>query len=172
MVRRECHNFNKHIHQLSHVVLVIISLFYSEDNKLSWTSSSFHFFSTLKRNNLCLPIFLGSGSGAVGRAVASNTRTPQFESLHCLIIYLLTWQLHDLEKTKFKKKGSGSARLKININLCLSSNLFFWETFSFLWFTTPVMSPLRSLLGTLQSLMYKYHASSNLQGRRQRHWLA
>ena len=49
---------------------------------------------------------LGSGCGAVGRAIASNTRDPQFESSHRLY-YLLSILLKNcIEKTKIKKKRS------------------------------------------------------------------
>ena len=55
--------------------------------------------------NTYVETFLGSGCGAVGRAVAFNIRDPRFESQHRKIIYLLICQLHDFEKTKIKKKG-------------------------------------------------------------------
>ena len=54
----------------------------------------------------------GRGCGAVGRAVTFDTRLPRFESTHQLIIYLLICQLHDLEKTKIKKKRPGKAWFK------------------------------------------------------------
>ena len=50
----------------------------------------------------------GSGCGAVGRAVASDTRGPQFESSHWQnsLIYLFT--VNCIEKTKIKKKEAGN----------------------------------------------------------------
>ena len=58
--------------------------------RLHWLKSSF--------------LWLGRGCGAVGRAVASDTRDPRFESQHPLTIYLFICQLYDImEKTKIKK---------------------------------------------------------------------
>ena len=52
-------------------------------------------------------IELGSGCGTVGRADASDTRDPRFKSHHRQIIYRFICQLHDIEKTKIKKKRQG-----------------------------------------------------------------
>ena len=50
----------------------------------------------------------GSGYGAVGRAVASNTRDPRFESSHRQY-YILSTQLKNcIEKTKIEKKQAGN----------------------------------------------------------------
>ena len=49
---------------------------------------------------------LGSGCGSVGRAVASNTRGPWFESLYYME-HLFT--VICIEKTKIKKKRPGTA---------------------------------------------------------------
>ena len=50
----------------------------------------------------------GSGYGAVGRAVASNTRDPRFESSHRQY-YILSTQLKNcIEKTKIEKKEAGN----------------------------------------------------------------
>ena len=61
---------------------------------------------------------MGSGSGAVGRAVASKTRDPRFESSHRQ--YYLQYQLYlknCIEKTKIKKKRPGMAQfLKNDVN--------------------------------------------------------
>ena len=47
---------------------------------------------------------LGSGCGTVGKAVASNTREPQFDSQHRLRFIC---QLCNIEKTKVKEKRPG-----------------------------------------------------------------
>ena len=58
---------------------------------------------------------LGSGCGSVGRAVASDTRDPRFESSHRQIyIYILNICLLCIEKMKIKKKRPGMAHLKIH----------------------------------------------------------
>ena len=52
---------------------------------------------------------VGSGCGSVGRAVASNTRDPRFESQHGqnFIYQLYIYK----EKTKIKKKMQGMVHL-------------------------------------------------------------
>ena len=45
--------------------------------------------------------YMGSGCGAVGRAVGSNVRDPWFESSHQLIC-----AMNCIEKTKIKRKRS------------------------------------------------------------------
>ena len=62
--------------------------------------------------NTYVETFLGSGCGAVGSAVAFNIRDPRFESQQRQIIYLLICQLHDLEKTKIKKRPGKARCLK------------------------------------------------------------
>ena len=60
----------------------------------------------------------GSGCGAVGRAVASDTRGPRFESSHRRnFIHVFT--INCIEKTKIKKKeaGNGPFFLKKNYHL-------------------------------------------------------
>ena len=56
----------------------------------------------------------GSVCGSVGRAVASDTRGPQFKSSHLQTfisdIYLFT--VNCIEKTKIKKKRPGMANKK------------------------------------------------------------
>ena len=60
----------------------------------------------------------GSGCGSVGRAVASNTRGPRFESSHwqkfIYIEHLFT--VNCIEKTKIKEKRPGMAHLKKHIH--------------------------------------------------------
>ena len=56
--------------------------------------------------------FLGSGCGSVGRAVASNTRGPRFESSHQqkFIFKLNIWLLSTVywkDKNKEKEKEAG-----------------------------------------------------------------
>ena len=64
------------------------------------------------RKNRC------SGCGSVGRAVASDTRGPQFESsLRQTFIYILNiCLLSTIEKTKIKKKRPGMAHFYKNID--------------------------------------------------------
>ena len=50
----------------------------------------------------------GSGCGAVGRLVASNTKDPQFESGHRQYNLLSTVIMNCITKTKIKKKRLGS----------------------------------------------------------------
>ena len=59
----------------------------------------------------------GSGRGAVGTPVASNTRDPWFESSHWQILFTIKLYLICFEKTKLKIKEAGNGPLK-----------FFWET--------------------------------------------
>ena len=56
-----------------------------------------------------------NGYGSVGRAVASNTRDPRFESRYR---QNFIYQLHNqfTEKTKLKKKRSGMAHLKNKVS--------------------------------------------------------
>ena len=66
---------------------------------------------------------LGNGCGAVGSAVAFGTTDPWFKPHLRLIIYLLIWQLHDIEKRKRRKKKPGKARLKRKM-ICLKYQAF------------------------------------------------
>ena len=62
-------------------------------------------------------IFLGSGCGSVGRAVASDTRGPRFESSHQRI-FIKNIYLHIVncvKKTKIKIKRPGMAHLKTKV---------------------------------------------------------
>ena len=54
---------------------------------------------------------LGSGCGSVGRAVASVTRGPRFESSHrqTFILDIYLFPVNFIEKTKIKKKRQGMA---------------------------------------------------------------
>ena len=54
---------------------------------------------------------VGSGCGSVGRAVASDTRGPQFESRHRQNFTLNLYLPLTLEKTKTKKKRPEMAHL-------------------------------------------------------------
>ena len=56
-----------------------------------------------------------NGDGSVGRAVASNTKDPRFESRYR---QNFIYQLHNqfTEKTKLKKKRSGMAHLKNKVS--------------------------------------------------------
>ena len=49
----------------------------------------------------------GSGCDSVGRAVAFDTRGPQFESSHRQTLYYL-YTVNCIEKTKIKKKEVGN----------------------------------------------------------------
>ena len=54
--------------------------------------------------------FMGSGCGAVGREVASDTRGPRFESSHRQkFIYIFVFCQLCIEKTKERKKRPGMA---------------------------------------------------------------
>ena len=53
---------------------------------------------------------MGSGCGAVGRVVASNTRDPRFESSHRQYYLLSTLLKNFIEKTKIKKMSPGMAQ--------------------------------------------------------------
>ena len=59
---------------------------------------------------------LGSGCGSVGRAVASDTRCPQFESSHQQKFINIEQLLYTvncvLKRRKIKKKRPGMAHLK------------------------------------------------------------
>ena len=59
-------------------------------------------------------IELGSGCGSVGRAIASDTRGPQFESRHRRIFIknINLSIINCIEKTKIKKKRPGKTHLK------------------------------------------------------------
>ena len=66
---------------------------------------------------------MGSGSGSVGRAVASNTRSPWFEASHrqkidWTFVYLFT--INCIEKMKINKKRPGRAYFKKDFLLRLS----------------------------------------------------
>ena len=52
---------------------------------------------------------LGSGCGSVGRAVASDSRGPRFESHHRQKNYIEHFTVNCIEKTKIKKKRLGRA---------------------------------------------------------------
>ena len=55
---------------------------------------------------------LGSGGdGSVGRAVASDTRDPRFESSHRQTFIEHLFTVNCVEKTKMKKKRPGMAHL-------------------------------------------------------------
>ena len=56
---------------------------------------------------------MGSGDGSVGKAVASDTRGPQFESQHrkVFIEYCLLSTVNCIEKMKIKKKWTGVAHI-------------------------------------------------------------
>ena len=59
----------------------------------------------------------GSGCGTVGRAVASDTRDPRFESQHR---QKFICQLHYMEKAKIKQTRPGKAHLKkTRLDICL-----------------------------------------------------
>ena len=60
----------------------------------------------------CVKRLLGSGCGSVGRAITSDTRGPRFESRHRQNLYWTLFTANCIEKTKIKKKTTGSAYLK------------------------------------------------------------
>ena len=49
----------------------------------------------------------GCGCGSVGRAVASDTRGPRFESFHLQNLYVTLLTVNCIEKKKIKKKRPG-----------------------------------------------------------------
>ena len=61
-------------------------------------------------------IFMGSGCGSVGRAVASDTRDPQFESSHRKAFIKHLFTVNCVVKTKIKKKRPGMAYFLTNIH--------------------------------------------------------
>ena len=54
----------------------------------------------------------GSGCGSVGRAVAFDTRSPQFESSHRQNFIEHLFIINCIEKTKINKKRPGMAHFK------------------------------------------------------------
>ena len=73
---------------------------------------------------------MGSGCGSVGRAVASDTRDPRFESDHNQILLSVNW----IEKMKIKKKEPRMAQLKmVQMLLVKNDNILcqFVKHFSF-----------------------------------------
>ena len=65
---------------------------------------------------------MGSGDGSVGKAVASDTRGPQFESQHrkVFIEYCLLSTVNCIEKMKIKKKWTGVAHFLKNRSFAIS----------------------------------------------------
>ena len=59
----------------------------------------------------------GSGCGSVGRAVASYTRGPRFESSHRQKFIEHLFTVNCIEKTKMKKKRPGMAHLKKQLQI-------------------------------------------------------
>ena len=55
---------------------------------------------------------MGSGCGSVGRAVASDTRDPSFESSHSETFIEQLFAVNCVEKTKIKKKRPEMVHLK------------------------------------------------------------
>ena len=62
---------------------------------------------------------MGSGGGSGGRAVASETRDPQFEPSHWRILKMYLLNVNCIEKTKIKKKRPGRAHFKNRVTLFL-----------------------------------------------------
>ena len=59
----------------------------------------------------CLKRLLGSGCGSVGRAVASDTRGPRFESRHWQNLYwIVHCQLYWKDENKEKEAGNGPSK--------------------------------------------------------------
>ena len=54
-------------------------------------------------------IFMGSGCGSVGRAVAFNTKGPRFDSSHRQNFIEHLFIINCIEKTKINKKRPGIA---------------------------------------------------------------
>ena len=54
---------------------------------------------------------LGSGSGSVGKAVAADTRDPQFESSHWQTFIEHLFIVNCVEKTKIKRKTKKRPRI-------------------------------------------------------------
>ena len=74
---------------------------------------------------------MGSGCGSVGRAVASKSRGPQFESRHGQKIYIEHFTVNCIENTKIKKKRPGMAHLNRKNEVlfaCLKWNSFLCTT--------------------------------------------
>ena len=79
-----------------------------------------------------LAIRRGSGCGSVGRAVASDTRGPWFESSHWQYLYWTLFTVNCTEKTTIKKKEARNGPLK---NLAIRSHCP-WLTQVFLLWST------------------------------------
>ena len=65
------------------------------------------------------------GCGSVGRAVASDTRGPWFESSHWRNLYFTLFTVNCIEKTKIKKKRPGMAHLKKKCSIFPGLSLIF-----------------------------------------------
>ena len=78
----------------------------------------------------------GSGCGSVGRAVASNTRGPRFESSHRQNLYWTLFTVSCQEKTKIKKKRPGMAHLKKSHTSALKHS-YKWGTWKDKWYHHP-----------------------------------
>ena len=67
----------------------------------------------------------GSGCGSVGRAVASNTRGPKFESSHWhSFMQNILFTFNCIENTKIKEKEAGNGpKTRSNISMIRSLNL-------------------------------------------------
>ena len=71
----------------------------------------------------------GSGCGSVGRAVASDTKDPQFKSRHRQTFTKHLFTVHCVEKTKIKKKRPGMAHfLKNDTSFHFSCSAFIMKT--------------------------------------------
>ena len=64
---------------------------------------------------------MGSGCGSVGRAVAYDTRGPQFDSSHQQNFIEHLFIINCIEKTKINKKRPGVAHFLKKVNV---SNVF------------------------------------------------
>ena len=59
---------------------------------------------------------MGSGCGSVGRAAASDTRGPRFESSHWqTLLWKFSFTVNCIEKMKIKKDSPGMAKDTPNI---------------------------------------------------------
>ena len=72
-----------------------------------WNHFSFFFFLKFGSSKGTIVASVGSCCGSVGRAVASNSRGPQFKSSHRQKLYW-TFTVSCIERTKIKKKEAGN----------------------------------------------------------------
>ena len=92
--------------------------------------SILYFYSQIHNYNaLCITFhYLGSGCGSVGRAVASDTKGPRFESGHRQTFYYL-FTINWIEKTKTKDKRGREGPIFLKTTTDIRDFVFFGPIF-------------------------------------------